>query len=176
MIKPRFLISGILLLVAIGIVLANSYFGLKPKKILIKTQVENTTIHYEKKSFWNVVGFSNILKSQEKFKLDQISEFKKGLRYGASASNCKIEINELKKSTILRCDVNNVISKYGDSYTAEFEWLLNPLRLDFLDNNFKRSEDMLSWEGKIEGIPTAIILNFPAPINNCHAHVWWSKE
>ena len=55
-------------------------------------------------------------------------------------------------------------------------FILGLLGLDFLDDHFKRSGNKLSWEGSINEVPYTIVLNFPASIDNCHAHVWWTEE
>lgn len=55
-------------------------------------------------------------------------------------------------------------------------FILGPLGLDFLDDNFKKSGNRLTWKGSINDILYTIVLNFPASINNCHAHVWWIEE
>ena len=53
----------------------------------------------------------------------------------------------------------------------------------FIDDNFKESEEGLSWEGEVGGIQTGITIKLPPqesvyeawkhPVGHCHGHVWW---
>jgi len=54
--------------------------------------------------------------------------------------------------------------------------ILGPLGLDFLNDHFKNSGNKLSWEGSINNVYYIIVLNFPASIDNRHAHIWWTEE
>ncbi len=85
-----------------------------------------------------------------------------------NADNFSVEFVKDKNLTLLRCDVHGKFT--GNWY--DFHWFLNPLRLDFLDSPFDKSERTLAWKGLINGISTSIVLEFPFAISNCHAHVW----
>lgn len=77
------------------------------------------------------------------------------------------------------------VSWYGEGDEhATFFWLLRPLGLDFIDNDFQESEKGLFWEGFVNGVPTTVTIQLPTvdgfvyeawahPIGHCHAHVWW---
>ena len=52
---------------------------------------------------------------------------------------------------------------------------MRPLGLDFFDD-FERSEKELSCEKSIDDVSTNIRLRFPASIDHCHAHVWWTLK
>ena len=143
----------------------------------ITIEADGLIIHYQKQSFWNKREFSKIQENKVTFKINQIKQFTQSLNtYSrtAKAYNLEIEINESRKSTVLKCDIHDVISKTRNNYRAQFEWLLEPLGLDFIDDNFVKSETELSWSGLISGVPTDITLKFPASIEHCHAHVWWT--
>jgi hypothetical protein len=106
-------------------------------------------------------------------------------RYNVHGTDYEMEFDEAKESTILRCEIRDAVSKSGNRYTARFQWLLEPLGLDFIDDHFKEHKDGLSWEGKVNGVPTTIIIKAPPretpykawhyPNGHCHAHLWWSE-
>jgi hypothetical protein len=37
---------------------------------------------------------------------------------------------------------------------------------------FKEYEKKLVYEGKINGVPTTVIFEFPYALSHCHEHVW----
>lgn len=149
----------------------------------ITVKADDLVFHYQKESFWNEDQFSKIIKDKDKFKRDQIERFDECMTKGIYVTSYKVEFDESRRSTTLRCDVHKAISKSGDRYTAEFEWLLDPLGLDFIDDNFIESKKGLSWEGYINGILTDIMVELPHQdvvykawqhlIGHCHKHAWW---
>lgn len=149
-------------------------------KIDIKVEAEGVVLHYREELPWSSNQFSEILQNKNEFKSNLTEQFNENLSmYGEwheYIDNVNIEFNETKKSTILKCDVYNAVSKSENNYHATFKWLLKPLELDFIDNGFEEYEKALSWEGSVNDILTTIILEFPASINHCHAHVWWTIE
>ncbi|MEA2033008.1 MAG: PGF-CTERM sorting domain-containing protein [Euryarchaeota archaeon] len=156
----------------------------------ITVEVEGTIIHYQKQSFWNESEFSAILENKEEFKNAVIHDFdEKILKYherGEYAVGADVEFDETKKATVLKCDIHGAIRESDGEYYATFKWLLVPLRLDFIDDNFDESKEGLSWDGEVDGIPTNIIVKLPpqeyvyeawerlpSP-GHCHGHVWWT--
>jgi len=94
-----------------------------------------------------------------------------------------MEFNEAEKSTILRCDVHDAILKIGNKCHATFFGLLDPLRLDFIKNDFQESPKMLYSVGSVSDIPMRITFFSPRDAvyvawrqsnGHCHAHVWWT--
>lgn len=158
---------------------------MKPLKRVIEAKAEGVVVHYQKESFWDKDHFLKIIKSKANFESEQIKEFKDSLsKYGKNAANCKMEFNESKRTTLMICDVHGAISKRtGDRYYSTFGWLIRPLGLDFINDNFKESKKGLSWEGTVDNIPTTITVQLPPqdviysawtqPIGHCHAHAWW---
>jgi len=142
----------------------------------ITVEVEGTVIHYQKQSFWNESEFSAILENREEFKNEVIQDFDEKMYHerGEYAVGADVEFDEMQKATVLKCDVHGAITKSDDSYRATFLWLLRPLELSFIKNNFKEFKEGLSWEGTINGVSTSITLEFPASIGHCHGHVWWT--
>ena len=67
-----------------------------------------------------------------------------------------------KKATVFKCDIHGAISESEGEYYATFKWLLVPLGLDFIDDNFKEFEEGLSWEGEVGGIQTGITIKLPS--------------
>ena len=166
------------------------YPKLIPDKIEITTKVRagETVIHYENRSFWKESDFLEILENKEEFKFTTIENFNESLskygKRGEYATNIKVEFDDARKSTTLRCDIHDAITKSDDSYRATFIWLLRPLGLDFIVNNFEGSKNGLSWRGTINEVSTNISLEFPPqesayaawelPNGYCHGHVWWT--
>ncbi len=141
-------------------------FELGEISLEIEIIAKEDTLHYQENRIWGDNQFSKIMKNQDNFRTAQINQFNE--TYDVSANNFRVEFDEERNSTILKCDVHDKLS--GSTYT--FHWFLNPLGLDFIDNNFVKSERELSWEGYIDEIPTTIVLRFPFTISHCHAHVW----
>jgi len=135
-------------------------------KRIIRIEAEGDVLHYQETLFWNERKWAEILVNKAGFSSQQIEKFKK--TYKVDADNFSTEFPKEKKSILLRCDAHGKFT--GNWY--DFHWFLNPLGLDFLDSPFDKSERTLSWKGTIDGISTSIVLEFPFPINNCHAHVW----
>lgn len=110
--------------------------------------------------------FSNIIKNQQEFDFSQVKQFNE--MYNVNAENFRIEYDQEKGSTILKCDIYGTFSESW----YDFHWFLNPLGLDFINSGFVKSERKLSWEGNIDEVAITITLRFPFTINHCHAHVW----
>ena len=152
----------------------------------ITVEVEGTIIHYQKQSFWNESEFLAIFENKEEFKNAVIQDFDEKMYHerGEYAVGADVEFDETKKATVLKCDVHGAITKSDDSYRATFLWLLRPLGLSFINNNFEESKGGLSWEGEVGGIPTSITVKLPPqelvyeaweqPVGHCHGHVWWT--
>jgi hypothetical protein len=161
------------------------FITLAERESIIKAKAEGTLIHYQCESFWGEDEFSTILHDKHDFSSSIITKFVDDLsKYGKHAIDAGVEFNEEMKWTILRCDIHGAISKRDNSYYAVFSWLLEPLRLDFIDNDFEESERGLFWEGFVNGVPTTVTVELPTtdgsvyeawahPIGHCHAHAWW---
>lgn len=155
---------------------------------IVTVEVQGIVLHYQCESFWSEDEMCRILENKDEFSSEQIGKFIDDLsKHGdreEHALNAKVEFNEDRKSTILRCDIHGAISKSGNGYHATFFWLLGPLELDFIDNDFEQSKKGLSWEGFVDSVPTTVTIELPTidgfvyeawrhPIGHCHAHVWW---
>jgi len=71
-------------------------------------------------------------------------------------------LTKRKKQLFLKCDIHGAISESEGEYYATFKWLLVPFGLDFIDDNFKESEEGPSWEGEVGGIQTGITIKLPS--------------
>ena len=132
----------------------------------IRVEAEGDVLHFQETISWSEREFSRMLTDESDFSSRQIEAFNE--TYQVNADNFRVELIEEESATTLRCDVHD---KYNGNW-YDFHWLLNPLRLDFLDTPFERSSSSLTWQGLIDDTPTSIALDFPFPIANCHAHVW----
>jgi hypothetical protein len=157
-------------------------------KGIVRVETEGVVLHYQNESYWEEGQYSVILQDKAKFSSDLIAKFVEDvLRHGEKCeevANANVEFNQVKMSTILKCDIHGAISRTGNNYHATFFWLLGLLRLDFIDDHFEESEKGLFWQGSVNGIPTTITVELPTingfvykawehPIGHCHAHVWW---
>jgi len=156
-------------------------------KQIIEVKVVDQLVHYQCQSFWVEEKFAGILADKTGFEVKTVEEFNKNVaRYGERGEYVvlrSIKFNEDKRATILTAEIHNAISKSGDSYHATFLWLLQPLGLDFIDDNFNESKHGLSWEGRIDSISTTIKVECPSqdsvyeawqqPVGHCHGHIWW---
>lgn len=153
-------------------------------KRIVEVEAVNQTLHYQRESFWSAEIFLGLSANKGKFEADFMSSFDSNLaEYNLYAQNYEISFDEVSSSTKVTCHIYNGISKTGDRYTARFQWLLYPLGLDFIDDDFEKSQNVLSWQGYVDSIPMTISLEFPhqdspyaawhEPNGHCHAHVWW---
>lgn len=176
---PLWLLTVVLLAGCVGVLAPAEVPPAKEQgeiKRVIEVEADGLTCHYLRQSFWTEEEFSAHLANQAQFKADSKQDFEqREVKYNVSASDYSFSFDTATQSTIARCDIHDATSlRAGSEYYAQFEWLLKPLGLDFIDDNFKESERGLSWESSIQGIPISITLSFPASIDHCHAHVWWS--
>lgn len=139
---------------------------IKEIKRIITTKVEDEIVKYQEESFYSEGDFLVILENEDEFKSQLIEKFKKEI-IGVTAENCKVNLDQSKKSALLKCNIKG--AKYGtNSYDMHF--LLGNWRFDLM--NFERFERKLTWEGKIDDVPTSIVFEFPYTLSHCHEHVW----
>ncbi len=155
---------------------------------VIEVEAQGIVVHYRTESFWSQHDYYTISANKDEFSSDVAGKFSDDLsRHSKHAVNVSVKLNEAKKSTILTCEIHSAISQSDHSYYAVFSWLLEPLGLDFINDDFKKSENGLSWQGLVSGIPTTVIVRLPVidssvyeawehPIGHCHAHAWWEME
>ena len=134
----------------------------------IVIEAEGETLHYLEEKKWAENEFSRLIQEEDRFSSKQIQEFK--ATYDINAGDFDVETDKKEKSTILKCSVYVKLDGWYD-----FHWFLRPLGLDFLDDDFARSERELSWVDSLDKIGMTILLKFPFKINNCHAHVWAAR-
>lgn len=80
-----------------------------------------------------------------------------------------------------KCYIDGAISKSDDGYRGRFGWLLEPLGLDFINDNFQESKTGLCSEGTINSIPINVKVECPPqdcvyeawqyPVGHCHHHI-----
>jgi len=106
----------------------------------ITVEVEGTTIHYQKQSFWEENEFSEILENKEEFENVVIQCLNEDLsRYGERgeyAAGAEVIIDEKKKATVLKCDIHGAISESEGEYYATFKWLFIGVRIRDCDSNY----------------------------------------
>lgn len=142
---------------------------LRPSRNAIEIKAEGEVLHYQRESFWDDEDFSKLLELKEEFETKEIDSFKRTLEgYNRYAVNPKIEFDESKKSAVLLCDIKGA----KEGHWFDFDWLLRPNGLDFIDSHFGKKEKELYWEGEVDGVKTTISINFPYSVSNCHEHVW----
>lgn len=164
----------------------------------ITVEVNELNLNYRKVRFWKEQEFNQQYETFSTDKDKYLSDIAKNYRgkwsgYGVKINDWTIFFKseyhkggEARYSTTLKCVVHKAISKRDSEYYARFGWLLGPLDLDFIDDNFKESTEGLSLEGTCNTIPTSIMVELPPkdsiyqawdhPNGHCHAHVWWTKE
>jgi len=144
-------------------------------KQIITIEARDQLLCYQCQSFWSEGKFSKLSESELKARFAG--------KYNVKARDFEFSFDKASHSTITKCRVYGAISKGQDRYTADFLWLLNPLGLDFIDDNFKESKHGLSWEGKLASVLTTIEVECPPqdsvykawqyPVGHCHGHIWW---
>ena len=138
----------------------------KEKKRVIKTKAKGEIIKYEEESFYSEDDFALILENEDEFKSQLIERFKKEI-IGVTAENCKVDLNQSKKSVLLKCDV--IGARYGtNSYNMHF--LLG--NWPFCLYEFKEYEKKLVYDGKLDNVSTLIVFEFPYAYGHCCEHVW----
>jgi len=144
----------------------------EPLRNAIKIKAEEEILHYQRESFWKDEDFSNLLVLKEKFEAKEIDFFRKSLeKYNRYVVTPKIKLDKSKKLTVLICDIKGAKE---DSW-FDFDWLLRPYGLDFIDSHFERKGKELYWKGEVRGVKTSISIKFPYFISNCHEHVWRAR-
>jgi len=151
--------------------------GTAPEQIMEVEAVNQVITYYCRYSCWTVEEFSNITEANLGKLFNET--------YTVKAGHFNFTFDETNHSTITECLVYDKISRSGDEYIAYFSWFLDPLTLDFIDDNFEESKTGLSWEGNINGVPTSIMIECPPQdsvyglgpygvgVGHCHAHIWW---
>jgi len=138
----------------------------KAKKQVIKTEAKGEIIKYQEDSLYSEDDFAVILENEDEFKSQLIEKFKKEI-IRVTAENCKVDLDQSKKSALLKCNIKG--ARYGtNSYNMHF--LLGNWPFDLM--NFERFERKLTWEGEIDDVPTSIVFEFPYTLSHCHEHVW----
>ena len=142
---------------------------------VIKMEVIDQVLYYQCQSFWTEEKFAELSK------YDLIARFRE--KYKVDAQEFQVSFDEASRSTIVKCQVIGCVLKGATKYTADFLWFLNPLGLDFIEDNFEKSNHGLSWEGIVNGEPTIIKIEclpqdsiyeaWQHPVGHCHGHVWW---
>ena len=159
------------------------------RKIETKVLADSPTIvRYQEEFFYSNEDFSKISENQDNFKKQLREKFEKRIsEYNEKATNVEFVLNNDNKSVTLKCDISGAISSKGENkYYATFGWLISPLGLDFINNNFTKTEKGLFWSGKINELDSEINCYFPQtgeiykawahPTGHCHAHVWWKLQ
>ena len=164
---------GYFILLIIGLLIS---FGCAQQGGTLPPARENEVI-YQCQRFWTEEQFSALSDANLTELFNQT--------YAVDAGNFNFSFNETSHSTVTECYVYGKISRSGDEYVAYFSWFLDPLTLDFIDDNFEESKTGLSWEGNINGVPTSIKIECPPQdsvyglgpygvgVGHCHAHIWW---
>jgi hypothetical protein len=154
----------------------------------IEVETDGLTCHYLCQTFKGE-EFAAHLADQAQFEVNAVKDFEQGLMMSdrpVSASGYSFFFDSANRAIICRCDVHGAISQTDDTYRATFFWLLRPLDLDFIDDDFEESEKGLFWQGLVNGVPTTVNVTLPTvdslvygawgnPVGHCHAHVWWGE-
>jgi len=159
-------------------------FGCAPPGAVPTPPSEKAELIYQRQSFWSQEEFSDICAHKAEFKEDFKMELEAvSQKYKVSVGEFELSFDQETHSTIAKCYVDGAISKSGDRYRGRFGWLLEPLGLDFINDNFEESKTGLSWEGTINGIPISVKVECPPqdciykawqdPVGHCHQHIWW---
>lgn len=144
-------------------------------KRVIEVEVSDQVLLYQCQSFWSGEKFAEI--SQDDLK----ARFKE--KYSVDATEFEFSFEPADHSTVTKCRIYGAITRSGNRYTADLLWLLRPYRLDFIDDDFKKSKTGFSWQGTINDIPMSINVSCPPqdciyeawqhPVGHCHGHIWW---
>ncbi|KXA94597.1 hypothetical protein AKJ65_03980 [candidate division MSBL1 archaeon SCGC-AAA259E19] len=107
-----------------------------------------------------------ISKNENEISSQLIENFKEEI-IGVTAENCRVDLNQSRKSTVLKCDIKG--ASYGtNKYNMHF--LLGNWSFDLYQ--FEEHEKELIYDGKIDGVQTKIVFEFPYELSHCHEHVW----
>lgn len=156
---------------------------------VVEVKTEELTLHYRQQSFRGEKEFATHSANQAQFKSNFITDFEEGLALSdrpVSASDYSVSFDSTNSSITIQCDIHGAISKTNNRYRATFFWLLRPLGLDFIDDNFEGSEKGLFWQGPVKGVLTTINIKLPTidsltykawehGVGHCHAHAWWGE-
>ncbi len=139
---------------------------------------------YQRQSLWSQEKSPNICADKTGYEAD----FRAGLetiapKYRINVGESEFSYNQEGCSTTAKCCVDGAVSKSGAKYRGRFGWLLEPVGLDFINDNFEKSRTGLSWEGIINDITISIRVECPPqdciyeawqdPVGHCHQQIWW---
>ena len=144
-------------------------------KRIIEVRAIDQTLLYRCQSFWSAENFSKLSENDLK------ARFKE--KYNVDVREFEFSLVPENHSTVTNCSIYGTITKSSSKFTADLLWLLTPLGLDFIDDNFEESNDGLSWEGYADGVLMSIEVKCPPqdcvyqawqyPVGHCHGHIWW---
>jgi len=145
---------------------------------------KKTELIYQRQIFWSQEEFSKICTDKTGFENDfeaEITALSK--KYRITTGEFEFSFAQETYSTIAGCRIDGAISNSGDGCRGRFGWLLEPLGLDFINDNFEESKTGLSWEGIINSTPITIEVECPPQdrvyeawqdtVGHCHQHIWW---
>jgi len=143
--------------------------GLEVIQREIRTTSQGEILKYQEESYYSADSFSIISENQESFTSLSVEKFREEI-IDAEALNCKVDLNSLKNSMVLQCDIQGAMYS-KDSYSMHF--LLNGTeRFGFDLYGFQENGSKLVYEGDLNEVPTTITFEFPYVLSHCHEHVW----
>ena len=156
--------------------------SLKPIERVISVMVVNTTLHYVEVITYSPKDFKYITQYWSMLRDEVIQNITRTYS-SISPLNLKARTSPANNSVIIEFDVTGKVWVSDGHYTADFLWMLEPLRLDFISNHFKETTHGLNWEGILNGVLTKVEVILPPQqvpyvawsrlVGHCHGHVWW---
>jgi len=150
---------------------------------IIDARIEGDKILFKMTIYYNVTVFNIIINNWDQYTHIITSELSMFMTRSISIKNLDIKYNDITFSVIITFDVYNAISRYGNECAARFTWLLRPLDLDLIYNDFKGYNNRLVWFGELNGVYYEVSILLPMqgkpyskwshPAGFSYVNVWW---
>jgi len=186
--RRNFLIKAIVSLFLLVFLFTSSGVVALQKKRVISGVGKGLTLNYAEQIYWDEEQFNleyeKYSKDKEKYLKHFIKNFSKlFLGHSLKATDwsvsfeCQYNLNtkETTYLTLIQCKIDGTATGTKENPYFQTEWLLIPILGRGIDlYSFKYLTDkMLSYEGRVNHVPTKITFKFSKPINHCHYHIWY---
>ncbi|MFP4005786.1 MAG: hypothetical protein ACLFUR_03585 [Candidatus Hadarchaeia archaeon] len=148
----------------------------------LRIEVTGEVMYYRETYIWSENDYVNIKDKREEFEELQKDLFKD--KYDIEPEFTEIRFFDTDRSTLFQCEVWDKVGEEENVYVGNFDWFLNPLGLNFVDNEFEETNANLIWNNELDEISTGIVLDLP-PENATYeiggdsfghgaTKVWWT--
>ena len=157
-----YIILGIALILMLPYLYYTTYSITKPIKEMplseikeirrtIEVRIKDDIIFFKMTIYYNASAFNVIIDNWSQYTHSIVNDVSRFMEKPVNAKNLDIKFQNITFSVIVTFKVYNAISRYGNECSASFTWLLNPLNLNLIYNDFKGYNNRIVWYGEVNG-------------------------